>query len=236
MVYYSKRNRRKRNNRRVLTLFIIGMMLYFSFNLGRAKSQGNLNYCNYELQEAMKSVSDMEKKQVQFQKDIEKLHIEKNIVLDKYNRLAESDDLLMFFKNVKTKMKSGVELKRIERVVRDLKSDRKCSKAINKRFIVKTPLYKGDIKNTNVSFEKGVFDITADGYSFINENKKPESWFDVKKPLVVSFNAKNGTEVIKEALPIKKSIVLDNKEYFFEIELSKSKGFVNILEYNCNYP
>jgi len=121
-------------------------------------------------------------------------------------------------------------------VVDELKNDRKCSAETQKRFIVKTPLYKGDIKNTNVSFEKGVFDITADGYSFINVDKRPESWFDISKPISISFNTRKGTEVVKQELPIKKAIILNDKEYFFSIYESDSRGFVQITERSCNYP
>ncbi len=236
MTYYSKRNRKQQNNRRMLILIIFALLFYFAFNLGQSKSQGNLSYCGSELEEIQNEIEETQLEKVDLQKTAETIQIEKTLLQEKYDALVSSDEVLQVFNEVNEKIEYGVEIDRIKRVVSDLKNDRKCSIKNKKRFIVKTPLYKGEIKNTNVSFEKGVFDITADGYSFINEDKKPESWFDVSKPISIGFNTKKGTELVKQELPIKKSIILKNKQYFFEITFSDVRGFVNISAHSCNYP
>lgn len=186
--------------------------------------------------QAQEGVDKVQKEKVILQKKIETLNIEKSLLQGKYDDLVSSEDVLTLFNRVNVRITSGIDIDRITRVVDDLKTDRQCSKASQKRFIVKTPLYKGEIKNTNVSFEGSLFAITADGYSSINDEEKPESWFDIEKHISVSFNTENGTEVVKQALPIEKSIILNDKEYFFEIYESGTRGFVSIEEHSCNYP
>jgi hypothetical protein len=236
MTYYRKNKNRKKNNRQLLIFLILALLFYFSFNLGQSKIQGNLKYCNIEVSGLQNKIEKSELDKIKLQKNIEILHIEKSLLQEKYDLTIPSYEALSLFSDINSKVSSGTELSRIKRVVDGLKNDRKCSKEIQKRFIVKTPLYKGDIKNTNISFEKGVFDITADGYSFINVDKRPESWFNADKPISVSFNTKKGTEVVKQELPIKKAIILNDKEYFFSISEADTRGFVQITEHSCNYP
>jgi hypothetical protein len=211
-------------------------MFYFAFNVGKATNQGSLNYCSSELDKNKKEVEEVQLEKIDLQKKIETLNIEKSILKEKYDKIIISDEALTLFQNINDKVKQGIDLTRISRVVNQLKVDRKCSKPIKKRFIVKTPLYKGEVSNTNVNFYNGLFDITASGYSSINDEKNPESWFDEEKEVSLSFNNKEGTEVVKQKLPIIKNIIVSNKEYFFEITNSNSRGFINIESFFCTYP
>lgn len=235
MTYY-KNKRKKENNRKLLIVIIFTLLFHFSFNLGKSKTQGNLNFCKSQVSKAENEKDKFLKEKIKLQQVIGKLQIEKSLLDEKYTNLVGSEDSLSLFNDINEQIKIGIEIPRISRVVKALKRDRMCSKPVIKRFIVKTPLYKGDIKNTNVSFEKGVFDITADGYSFINDSHKPESWFNPEKEISLNFNTKKGIEVVKKLLPIEKSIVLSNKEYFFKIEESDTTGFINVIEHSCNYP
>jgi len=236
MTYYNKKRKKTNSYKQLFSLLILCLVCYLFFNLGKSNNQGNLNYCNSELYKKQEKINAIQAEKIELQKSIETLNIEKSILTEKYKELAESEDVIKLFNKINSKIDSGIAIDRIDNVVDKLKNDRKCSLTTNKRFIVKTPLYKGDIKNTNLSFENGLFDITSYGYSFINSNNKPESWFDADKAISLNFTTQTGTEVIKEKLPIKKSIILKGKEYFFEITKSRDRGFVNISEYSCSYP
>jgi len=235
MMYYNPNKKQHSKAKVLIKLLFIVVLMYFMFNFGKSVNQGNLDHCNYQRQDIENKIKNLENKQIILQKDKEKILIAKNLQQEKYQKLVSSEEVYKLFKDVNKKLESGVDLPRVERAISELRADRGCSLPKNKRFIVKTPLYKGEISNTNVSVDN-VFDITAEGYSFINENKKPESWFDIEKPVSINFTSKNGVQVIKEVLPLQKSMILDDREYFFTITEALSKGFVNISTHSCSYP
>jgi len=145
---------------------------------------------------------------------------------------AEDKELLI---KIHERIKKGVSRKRISEIITLAQKRDVCeSLQVTRRFVVQNPVYAGP--NDNVSFAENSIIVTAIGKSKVNNQGRPEAWFDPAKKVTVYFTKPGGGTTSTEGiLPLNHAVVVGNNEYRFSI-VSGVRSFVEISGRKCDYP
>lgn len=132
---------------------------------------------------------------------------------------------------LRKQLENGTDPERLSFVIRSTRPPTGCVDPESKRFVVATPA------NKNASSAVMVEDIkiTAMGESARNQNNDPEAWYDPAKPVAMAFTANGKTDVKKGTLPLKYSVVSQNREYRFTAE-EGARSFLKVTYDSCDYP
>lgn len=135
---------------------------------------------------------------------------------------------------VRKQIADGMSPDRLAFVLRSARPPRNCSDPATKRFIIKTPAYKG--ADSLVTVGEGAVVIFGTGSSAKTRDGQAESWFDPTQTIHVSFKTSSG-EIEKKSgtLPFQHSVISNGKEYRFTLTEGE-KSFVKITFDNCDYP
>lgn len=118
-------------------------------------------------------------------------------------------------------------------IIRAAQPPQNCSQAVNKRFVLSTPSYKGP--QSGVTFADGTVTVSGSGDSSISSKQEKEAWFDPGKPITVVFTVIGGKKETKTGLlPLHHTIILGNKEYRFTIS-EGPRSFIVISSDYCDY-
>ena len=135
---------------------------------------------------------------------------------------------------VKKQIADGMAPDRLAFVLRSARPPRNCSDPSTKRFIIKTPAYKGS--ESTVTVGEGAVVITGTGASAKTREGQAESWFDPTQPINLNFKSSTG-EIEKKSgtLPFQHSVISSGKEYRFTLTEGE-KSFVKVTFDSCDYP
>ena len=100
----------------------------------------------------------------------EKLQEEVNSIIPK----GPMQDLVTL---VREQLKQGMDPQRLSSAIRSARPPSNCTQPETKRFVVKTPAYKGPLSFARVA--GGNITITGAGKSARNAQKLPEAWYDL---------------------------------------------------------
>jgi hypothetical protein len=135
---------------------------------------------------------------------------------------------------VRQQIADGMSPDRLEFVLRSARPPRNCSDPATKRFIIRTPAYKGS--DSVVTVGEGAVIISGTGVSSKTRDGQLESWFDPTQPVNLIFKTSNGeTEKKSGTLPVQHSIIANGKEYRFTLAEGE-KSFVKVTFDSCDYP
>jgi hypothetical protein len=147
----------------------------------------------------------------------------------KYEQVAPSDELKEVLALVRTKLGSGLDLKRLAFVISSAEKPHHCGEAATKRFMVETPTFHGG--STWVRFAD-LITVTAGG---IGGNNGADQWFDPDKPVTVKFTVIGGKEAqISGKLPLQHAMVVKGGEYRFTVSAG-ARGFIEVTGDRCEY-
>lgn len=150
-----------------------------------------------------------------------------------YNAAVPEGPMQDLLKLVKTQLDEGMEPGRLAFLIRSARPPTGCTEADSKRFIVSTPTYKGE--NSAVTIGDGAVVVFGSGASAKNNQGQPEAWYDPAQSVTVTFKTKAGVEEKVGTLPIRHSVVVDDREYRFTIE-EGSRSFARVVHDSCAYP
>ena len=136
---------------------------------------------------------------------------------------------------VRQRMADGLDAVRLINLISLAQNTKNCDpKPDTKRFIINTPIFTQ--AENSISLGNGSVTVTGDGISAMNEEGKPEAWYDPDKPVTVKFTKIGGnSETVNGNLPIHKSIVFGSDEYRFSI-LRGKQSFASISVTRCDFP
>ncbi len=167
--------------------------------------------------EAQTSTSRLEQLKTQYEKDI-----------PQEGPMREIIDM------VKKQLDDGMAPDRLTFVLRSARPPRNCSDPSSKRFIIKTPAYKG--AESVVTVGEGAVIVSGIGASARSRDGQMESWFDPTQSVNVTFKTSSGDiEKKTGVLPIRHSIISNGKEYRFTLAEGE-KSFVKVTFDSCDYP
>ncbi len=151
-----------------------------------------------------------------------------------YNAAVPEGPMQDLLKLVKQQLDEGMEPGRLAFLLRSARPPTDCTEPDSKRFIVSTPTYKGE--NSAVTIADGAVVVFGKGESAKNKDGQPEAWYDPAQAITVTFkNAKGELENKTSVLPIRHSVVVDDREYRFTIE-EGSRSFAKVVFDSCAYP
>lgn len=151
-----------------------------------------------------------------------------------YNAAVPEGPMQDLLKLVKLQLDEGMEPGRLSFLIRSARPPSDCTEPDSKRFIVSTPTYKGE--NSAISIADGAVVISGNGASAKNSKSEPEAWYDPAQDVAITFQtAKGEVETKKGALPIRHSVVVEDREYRFTIE-EGSRSFARAVFDSCAYP
>jgi hypothetical protein len=134
---------------------------------------------------------------------------------------------------VREQLEQGMNPERLAFVIRSARPPTGCVDPESKRFVVRTPAYKGPDSVAEIA--EGAVVIYGSGLSARNDEGKPEAWYDPSKKVEIFFRVKDKTEKKKGVLPLKYSVVAEGREYRFTVE-SGAKSFAKVTYDSCDYP
>ena len=77
--------------------------------------------------------------------------------------------------------------------------------------------------------------VSGTGVSAKNTKGQPEAWYDPAQQVTVRFKNGEVAETKKGILPLRHSIIVNNREYRFTVE-EGSRSFAKVVYDSCAYP
>lgn len=217
-------------------LGIIGVLAYYSYQLGWAKAQKEIE----QLQARIEGLDE----------ENERLRIEAEQAVTA--RVAAEDRATAFQRQyeeevpqgpekeimaaARDRLAAGVNPQRLAFVVSVAENTEECrAEPVNKRFIVQTPLTTGS--NSSIGFNDGQITVSGTGSSARTAAGAPEARFDPTEPVRIAITAIGGEDTVVEGiLPLQQSVVMGDTVHHFSIAEGNSPGFVMVTERQCAYP
>lgn len=134
---------------------------------------------------------------------------------------------------VREQLKQGMDPERLSFVIRSARPPTGCVDPESKRFVIATSANKGP--KSKVLIAGGVVEVTGFGNSARNSKGAPEAWYDPAKRVAIAFSYANKKEVKKGVLPLRYSVVVEDREYRFTIS-SGARSFAKVTYDSCAYP
>lgn len=149
-------------------------------------------------------------------------------------RDVPSGDAKALVEQLADRIKAGVEPKRLAQVIAATQNQRNCQEPQSKRFIVQTPIRRGDA--SAVTFASDTITISANGAPAKGATG-PEAWFDPGQPIVIRISGLGAPPVdVTGVLPISHSQVVKDAEYRFVFGPAQTRGFVQVTAERCAFP
>lgn len=236
-----RRNRRAHERRRhvsflflklMVCLLLIAVTAYYSYQVGLRVAQAKLGTLQDELSEA-KAVAERRQTEITEQHqslaDARQQAQEFKGLYDQERPTADLRDLTAMLRN---KLAEGIDPHRLGFVIKSARKPHDCEVLGSKRFLVRTPHYRGPAATTMVRFDDGVV-ISADG---TGANGGHEQWFDSDRPVRVRMTA-GGVKAAEVAgnLPLEETVAVRNSEYHFTMTAASAHGWVEVATERCNF-
>lgn len=240
MAYFLNERRKREQRRRVfksirnLVLFIIPFFTtYLGFQIGLDRNKQNLAYYQETIQQLKENRSKLEASNTSLEMKISKLTNEYGTLKNLFDNQVLDQNQQKILELIQTKKTEGITEKHLLNLIKTTKKPHDCTDYITKRFRVLSQLSENT--TTSASFYDGTVAVTGEGESALNNEGKPEFWFDTLKPVRVSFTTVgNKTDVSEGVLPLNHNIIIDNHMYQFLISPSDFRGFASIASRKCS--
>ncbi len=228
---------RQRSARRtssiIVFMFVFGGVFSAGFWAGGMRSQQRLYILQEEKRVLREENDDGQRVMVELRAEAQTSSVRLEQLKASYDELLSDGPMRDLVTLVRKQLVQGVDAKRLKSVILSARPPQNCSDPENKRFVVKTPVYKGP---SSKAFIRGGISIFGTGIASKNSKGKKEAWFDPSQPVEITFQGKGKKpENKKGVLPIHYSMVSGGKEYRFTITAG-SKSFVKVTYDHCDYP
>ncbi len=229
---YRQRATRRMTNFIAIVL-LLSAILGIGIWLGGIKSQqeiyileGNQNAINLEREQMQEDVTRLRAQAQTAGVRLEQLKAS-------YDELLGSGPLKDIVTLLKKQIDQGVDIDRLRSVIQSVRPPQNCSETEFKRFVIVTPVYSGP--SSVATIQNGI-SVQGTGVASQNAQGQKEAWFDPNQPVELTFSDKNGVSEVKSGvLPLYYSMVVEDKEYRFNITVG-AKSFAKVTYDNCDYP
>ena len=185
------------------------------------------------------TVQTVESERDEFQTQITDLSAAAQTANARYNQLKEEVESILpegpmqdLVTILREQLAKGTDPERLSFVIRSARPPTGCVDPQSKRFVVSTPANKGPQSIAKII--DGV-SVKGVGASAQNKNGNPEAWYDQAKKVTITFKNGDKIETKNGVLPLRHSMVVDNREYRFTVETG-AKSFAKVIYDSCNYP
>lgn len=235
-----RRSRRNEERRRAILgrLFKLALAIgafavtaYYSYEVGFRVAQGEVGSLKEQVRQA---TDEARKQQEQAEGDRAALN-ETRRQADEFKSLYEqvkpTDDIRDLSALLRVKLAEGMDPHRLAFVIKSAQNPHDCEQPTTRRFLVRTPRYRGPNANTTVHI--GDMTLSADG---IGGNGGHEQWFDAERPVKLHIAAAGAKDSdVAGKLPIEHAVAIKNSEFHFTITAATSRGFVEVVSQRCEF-
>lgn len=224
----------KRMGNFLVGVFLIGSVFGAGFWVGTISSQQDTYILEQEKRVLTEEQTRLQDAMTQMRAEAQTATVRLEQLRTNYEALISDGPMQGLVELLKKQIDKGVDTGRLESVISLARPPQNCSTPQNKRFIVRTPVFKGP--TSKASLAGGAITIWAKGASAQNAGGAKEAWFDPAQPIELIIKLRDQEPVSKKGvLPLYHSAVLDNKEYRISIEAG-NKSFAKVSFDNCDYP
>ncbi len=224
----------KRMSNFLAGMFLIAMIFGAGFWIGNINAQQDTYILEEEKRVLTEEQTRLQDEITQMRAEAQTASVRLEQLRTNYEALISDSAMQGLVELLKKQIDKGVDKGRLESVISLARPPQNCSKPQKKRFIVKTPAFKGPTSKASIA--GGKITIWAEGVSAQNTSGAKEAWFDPARPISLSIKVRDKDLVIKEGvLPLYYSAVLGDKEYRLSVE-SGNKSFAKISFDYCDYP
>lgn len=185
-------------------------------------------------------VEALTKQNTELQENVTELRAEAQTANTRYEQIrAEYESQIPegpmqdIIKLVREQLGQGMAPERLSFLIRSARPPTGCTEPETKRFVVTTPAYKGP--DSLVTVADDLVTVSGTGESAKNAKGQPEAWYDPAQSITVRFKNGSVVETKKGNLPLRHSIIANNREYRFTIE-EGSRSFAKVVYDSCAYP
>lgn len=233
------RRRRQRRWAVIKFLLIVGALggsLALAYELGKQIAGAEMDALRAELKKSQQEQESFESQRSQLQAEVARAKQSEERWHQRYQADVPQGEVADILGLVRQRLSQGIPVDRIRFVVESVKAERTCAnKPETKRFIVRTPISTGGADS--IGFADGTITVTATGASAIDDQGRPNAWFDPAKPLQFSVTPLGGKpKQVEGELPLQFSLVRGSTEHLFSAVASDRRGFVEVTEDSCDYP
>ena len=157
-------------------------------------------------------------------------------VQERYEAEVPQGALRDLMRRIGAALDQGVAPDRLAFLVDQSAVPQECSGAPEtKRFYVRTPVSSGPV--SAVRFGDGRIIVTGDGVPVRNDQGQPEAWFNPAEPIRLTLQTIGGrVEAIEGVLPMNHAMVVDGREYRFNVVPGERRGFIEMTAQGCGFP
>lgn len=213
----------------ILLLGAFGAVGFYGYEVGQKLSQEHIATLDHEIERLTVEDAAARAEAARLQLALDETVKRADDFQARYEQVAPSDETKELLAQIRAKMDTGLDSKRLAFVIAAAERPRRCGEVASKRFMVKTAHYDGEA--TWVRFAD-LITVTAEG---AGANNGTEQWFDPDKPVTVKFTVIGGKEAhVTGKLPLQHAMVVKNGEYRFTVAPG-AKGFVEVSGDRCEY-
>ncbi len=229
-----RRRRRWSFLRLVVVLAIIGALGFYAYETGSGLAQRDVQRLRTELVTLNDEAADLRKENAVLRVAVATANRSAAQWEKRYAGDVPTGKPKEFLDRIQEKLAAGISAERLALVIDAASDDGDCAgKPLTKRFILPTPLYQGAAGS--VGFANNAITITGEGLPSVNEDGRPEAWFDPAQPATIIFTLLGGKRSqVKGALPLHHSVIVDKTEYRFSI-VAGDRGFVKVTGDRCRF-
>jgi hypothetical protein len=239
---HRRRNRHSEEQRRavfsfliklVLGLSVFGLTAYYSYEAGIRVAEHDNEKLKNQLVEATDGVKRLEAQAEIDQAGLNDARKQAEETKALYDQVKPTDDLRDLIGVLRGKLADGVDAHRLALVVKSVENPQVCDPSYSKRFLVRTPRYRGPESSTSVHLS----DLVTLSVEGAGGNGGREQWFDPDNAvkLRISPVGGKGTEV-NGRLPIERALVVKGSEIHFTVTAASGRGFVEVASTRCDFP
>ncbi len=225
----------RRINKALLFLILVGGSTTLGFMAGRQHATVQIGSLKKEVETRDEQMKTVQEELVAARADAQTANSRFELLRVQYEKdLPQGGPTREIFEMVRKQIDDGMAPERLAFVIRSARPPRNCSDPTSKRFVVRTPAYKGP--SSTVSVGEGAVIVSGFGESTRGRDGQTEAWYDPTQQVTVTFkSADGGTEQKSGTLPFQHSVIASGREYRFTMTEGE-KSFVKVTFDSCDYP
>ncbi len=236
----SRSFRRRQNRRRVgvwLVLFCGLVALgWASYQSGHAMAGMEVSELQDQVQELRKALDQSNQQKARLEVQNKQVAGERDEWREHYREEVPTGRAKELFALLQKQIANEVPTERLQLMMDAAGRKPTCEGTpTTKRFIVRTPIYKGS--DDAVNFGDGIMTVTAEGQTATDSAGNPEAWFDPAKSVTIAFAELGGRKTTANGrLPLHHAMIVGRHEFRFSMKAGERRGFVKVSADRCKMP
>ncbi len=236
-----RRNKRSEERRRhffgvllklTVLVAVVGTVAYYAYEVGFRVAAGEVGTLKDELQQALDTADGRQGELDKEQSLLSEARQQAESYRTLYEQTRPNDEIRDLTTILRAKLATGMDARRLGFVIKSARNPHDCEMLGSKRFLVRTPRYRGPDASTVARLDDEVT-LSAEG---AGANGGHEQWFDPDRPVKVRVTASGAKNTdLGGTLPLEHAIAVKNSEYHLTMTAASARGWVEVLTERCNF-